>query len=105
ATAVHMSWKILRWFLNQNVNLDPPDLIVLELADYMRGSDDADYPMRRYPYDMRACLRKLFLSRFFYDSSNYFSIVKTPADYCVSTLRTTQAVIGRPPTAIEYNRD
>lgn len=105
ATAVHMSWKILRWFLNQNVELDPPDPVVLELADYMRGTDDADFPMRRFPYDFRACLRKLFLSQFFYDSSNYFSIVKTPADFCTSTLRITQVAVGRSPEAIEYVHD
>ena len=105
AAAVHMSWKILRWFLNQNVVLDPPDLVVLELADYLRGTDDAEYPMRRFPYDFRSCLRKLFLSQFFYDSTNYFSIVKTPADFCAATLRTTQAAVGRPPEAIEYNHD
>jgi uncharacterized protein (DUF1800 family) len=104
AAAVYLSWKLLRWFLNQNVSLDPPDQAVLELADYMRGSDDAPYPQRRYPYDLRACMRKLFLSRCFYDTGNFFSIVKTPADFCVMALRTSQSAAGIPPEDFDYNR-
>ena len=104
AAAVHMSWKLLRWFLNQNVSLDPPDQVVLELADYMRGTDDAEYPLRRYPYDMRACLRKLFSSQYFYDVDNFFSITKTPADFCASALRLSQAAVGLPPEDFDYNR-
>lgn len=105
ATAVHMSWKLLRWFLNQNVTLDPPDPIVLELADYMRGTDDAPYPLRRFPYDFRACLRKLFLSKHFHDKANYFAIVKTPADFSISALRSAQASVGRSPEDFDYTRD
>lgn len=104
ATAVYMSWKILRWFLNQNISLDPPDSAVLELADYMRGSDDAPYPERRFPYDLRACMRRLFLSRCFYDTENYFTIVKTPADFSVMALRTAQAAAGLPVDAFDYER-
>ncbi|MBL7644907.1 MAG: DUF1800 family protein [Candidatus Hydrogenedentes bacterium] len=103
AAAVYMSWKLLRWFLNQNVVLDPPDPIVLELADYMRGTDDGDYPLRRYPYDFRACMRKLFLSKTFQDVENYFSIVKTPVDFCISVLKYTQAAVGRGPDTFDYN--
>lgn len=87
ATAVYMSWKLCQWFVNQNISLDPPDPIVLELADYMRGSDDAEYPQRRYPYDLRACMRRLFLSNFFYERENYYTVVKTPADFVVTSLR------------------
>ncbi len=104
AAAVYMSWKLLRWFLNQNISLDPPDQAVLELADYMRGSDDAEYPLRRYPYDLRACLRKVFTSQCFYDVDNYFSITKSPADFCVSALRLSQAAIGIAPEDFDYNR-
>lgn len=103
ATAIHLSWKLLRWFLNQNLVLDPPDPIVLEFADYMRGSDDAEFPMRRFPYDLRACMRKLFLSKAFQDPANYFSIVKTPADFCVSALKYSQAAAGRTPETFDYN--
>lgn len=103
AAAVHMSWKLLRWFLNQNLELDPPDPVVLEFADYMRGTDDAAFPMRRFPYDLRACMRKLFLSKVFHDTSNYFSIVKTPVDFCVSALKYSQAAVGRGPDTFDYN--
>lgn len=104
AAAVYMSWKLLRWFLNQNVSLDPPDQAVLELADYMRGSDDAEYPMRRYPYDLRACMRRLFLSRCFYDTANFFTVTKTPADFCVTALRTAQAAAGLDRAEFDYDR-
>lgn len=103
AASVHMSWKLLRWFLNQNLVLDPPDPVILELADYMRGSDDADLPMRRYPYDLRACMRKLFLSKAFQDPAHYFSIVKPPADFCISALKYSQAAVGRGPETFDYN--
>ena len=104
ATAVYMSWKLLRWFLNQNVSLDPPDQAVLELADYMRGSDDGEYPLRRFPYDLRACMRKLFTSRCFYDVDNFFSITKSPADFCASALRLSQATVGMAVEDFDYNR-
>lgn len=104
AAAVYMSWKLLRWFLNQNISLDPPDQAVLELADYMRGSDDGAYPLRRYPYDLRACMRRLFLSRCFYDQENFFTITKTPADFCVMALRTAQAAVGLSAEEFDYDR-
>jgi hypothetical protein len=98
-----MSWKLLRWFLNQNVVLDPPDPVVLEFADYLRGTDDAEYPLRRFPYDMRAAMRKLFLSKVFHDEANYFSIVKTPVDFCISVLKYSQVAAGRGPETFDYN--
>jgi len=104
AAAVYMSWKILSWFLNQNISLDPPDPAVLELADYMRGSDDAAYPQRRFPYDLRACMRRLFLSKCFYDSDNFFTVVKTPAEFCVMALRTAQAATGLEAHDFDYDR-
>lgn len=88
ATAVYMSWKLLRWFCNHEVSLDPPAPEVLELADYLRGSDSAAYPARRFPYDIRAALRRLFLSRYFYDASNRWVMYKTPADFVTGALRT-----------------
>lgn len=103
AAAIYMSWKLLRWFLNQNVVLNPPDPIVLEFADYMRGSDDAELPLRRFPYDLRACMRKLFLSKCFQDAENYFSIVKTPVDFCVGALKYAQVSAGRGPETFDYN--
>ena len=88
ATAVYMAWKLLRWFVSHDVQLHPvPDAAVLELAHYLRGTDNAPYPQRRFPYDLRACLRKLFLSRYFYDEAHLFAMYKTPADFVVSALR------------------
>jgi len=88
ATAVYMSWKLLRWFVNHDIQLHPtPDPIVLELADYMRGTDNGSYPQRRYPYDIRASLRKLFLSKTFYAPENFQSMHKTPVEYIITALR------------------
>jgi uncharacterized protein (DUF1800 family) len=87
AAAVYLSWKLLTWFVSHDLPLDPPHPAVLELADYLRGTDNASYPLRRFPYDFRAALRKVFLSRFFYDASNRFAMYKTPVDFVVSALR------------------
>ena len=86
ATAVYMAWKLLRWFVSHDIVLLPvPDDAVLELADYLRG-DDASDAGRRFPYDIRAALRKVFLSKLFYDDANRFTMYKTPADFVVSAL-------------------
>lgn len=87
ATAVYMAWKLIRWFVNHEESLDPPSTAVLELAHYLRGTDNGLYPQRRYPYDIRAALRKLFLSRYFYQASNRFAMYKVPADYVIGVLR------------------
>jgi len=87
ATAIYLSWKLIHWFCNHTATLSPPDPAVLELAHYMRGTDNAAYPQRRYPYDMRAVLRKLFLSKYFHDASSRFGMYKTPADFVAGVLR------------------
>lgn len=87
ATAVYMSWKLLTWFVNHDLALHTPGDAVLELAHYMRGSDGLPYPNRRYPYDIRAVLRKIFLSRFFYADENYLAMYKNPAEYVTGILR------------------
>lgn len=88
ATAVYMSWKLLTWFVSHDIQLLPtPDPVVLELADYMRGTDNAAYPYRRFPYDIKACLRKIFASRYFFDASNRFVMHKTPVEYIVTALK------------------
>jgi hypothetical protein len=88
ATAIYLSWKLLTWFVSHDIQLSPvPDTAVLELADYMRGDDAGVYPQRRYPYDMRAVLRKLFISKYFYDTANFYTMIKNPADFVVCALR------------------
>jgi uncharacterized protein (DUF1800 family) len=82
-----MAWKLLRWFVSHDIALNPPDPAVLEFAHYLRGSDNAAYPQRRYPYDFRAALRKLFLSKYFYDNAHFYNMYKTPADYVTMSLR------------------
>ncbi len=87
APAVYMSWKLLTWFVNHDIPLDPPGEVVLELAHYMRGTDNAAYPNRRFPYDVRAVLRKIFLSKYFYASGNRLTQYKNPAEFVTNLLR------------------
>jgi hypothetical protein len=89
--AVHMSWKILTWFVDQDIQLSPPDPIVLELADYMIDDDAGTFPDRRYPYDFKATLGKLFRSVHFYDVANRLNMYKTPCDYVVGALKSLEA--------------
>ena len=91
ATAIYIAWKLLCWFVSSDIPLLPtPHPAVLELADYFRGADGGAYPARRYPFDVRATLRRIFLSKFLYDSSNFYSMVKTPADFVTMALRMLQ---------------
>lgn len=88
AAAVYISWKILKWFVSDTVQLTPvPDAPVLELAHYMRGTDNASYPARRFPFDLRACMRKVFLSKYFFAPENRYTMVKSPTDFYVTMLR------------------
>jgi uncharacterized protein (DUF1800 family) len=87
ATAIYMSWKLLTWFVRHDISLDPPAPAVLELAHYMRGTDNAPYPQRRYPYDFRAVLRKIFLSQYFYAEENRWKQYKNPAEFVIGLLR------------------
>jgi uncharacterized protein (DUF1800 family) len=89
--AVHMAWKFLTWFVNHDVQLNPPDPAVLELAAYLAGSDGSVYPNRRYPYDVKAALGKLFRSQYFYDSSNRYVMYKTPPDFIIGALKALEA--------------
>ncbi len=90
--AVYMSWKILTWFVDHEIQLSPPDPVVLELAEYMIDDDAGSYPDRRYPYDLKATFGKLFRSAYFYDSSNRFNMYKTPPDFVVGAMRSLDAV-------------
>ena len=90
-TAVHMAWKLLRWFVSHDIELDPPDPIVLELAEYMIGDDSGVYPNRRYPYDFTATLGVLFRSQFFYDAANRYNMYKTPPDFIIGALKSLEA--------------
>lgn len=88
ATSVYMAWKILTWFVNHDIALAPvPDAAVLELAHYMRGTDNAPYPNRRFPYDMRACLRKVLTSKYCFAPENRLVMHKTPVEFIISTLK------------------
>ena len=87
AAAIYLSWKLIQWFADDSVSLDPPSPVVLELADYLRGSDGAAYPQRRYAYDMKAAMGRLLRSAYFYDASRRNILYKNPADYVAGTFR------------------
>ena len=77
ATAVYICWKLVNWFVNQNVGLDHP--IVGELANYFYNG-----PFR---YNVRELLRKLLKSQYFYDSSNRLNFYKHPVDFVATAWR------------------
>ncbi len=81
ATAVYMSWKLMKWFVNESIAIDHP--AVGELADYFYNNTSGG----GYRYNMRETLRKLFKSQFFYDQANRYKIITHPADYIVTALR------------------
>jgi len=87
APAVYLSWKLLKFFVNEELSLDPPAEAVLELAHYMRGTDNQPYPQRRFVYDFRAVLRKIFTSKYFYAPENRFNQYKNPAEFVTHFLR------------------
>ena len=89
--AVYIAWKFATWFVNHSIALNPPDPIVLELAQYLSGNDGGVYPNRRYPYDVKATLGRLFRSQFFYDASNRYAMYKTPPDFIVGALKAVEA--------------
>ncbi len=89
--AVYMAWKFATWFVNHDIALNPPAPIVLELAQYLAGNDGGVYPNRRYAYDVKATLGRLFRSQFFYDASNRFAMYKTPPDFIVGALKSLEA--------------
>lgn len=89
--AVYMAWKLATWFVNHDIALNPPAPIVLELAQYLAGSDGTAYPNRRYAYDIKATLGRLFRSQYFYDASNRFAMYKTPPDFIVGALKALEA--------------
>lgn len=91
ATAVHIAWKMVTWFVDYDASLNPPDPLVLELADYLIGDDASAYPSRRYPYDVKAALGKLFRSQVFYDSANRLNMYKNPADFTIGALKALDA--------------
>lgn len=87
AAAIYLSWKLIQWFADDTVSLDPPSPVVLELADYLRGSDGAAYPQRRYAYDLKAAMGLLLRSEFFYDPARRNILYKNPVDYVAGTFR------------------
>lgn len=80
ATAVYMSWKLLNWFVNEEIPIHHP--AVEELAEIFYENQP-----NGYRYDIRELLRILFSSEFFFAPEYRYSMYKHPADYLVMALR------------------
>lgn len=73
ATARHLSRKFCHWFLYEN----PEPKVVDALAKTFTDSG----------YEVRALLRRLFLSETFYSEKAYRKIIKSPVDFVIGTFR------------------
>lgn len=80
AASIFLSWRILRWFLNEDTPMDDP--AVAELAALFQSVS-----VNGYRYDVIEALRSLFSSQVFYDPSYRNSMVKHPLDYVMTALR------------------
>lgn len=80
-TALYMAWKLVNWFVSQNVAITHP--VVAELGSFYFSNTSGG----GFAYNTREALRKLLKSQFFYDASNRFNMYKHPVDYMVTALR------------------
>lgn len=83
ATAVYMSWKFINWFVHDEIPIAHP--AVEELAEIFYENQP-----NGYRYDVRELLRIIFSSEFFFASEYRYTMVKHPADYVVTMLRTLE---------------
>ncbi len=80
ATAVYMTWKLLNWFVGEEIPIDHP--AVEELAEPFY-----EHQPNGYRYDVRELLRTVLTSDFFYSDEFRWKMYKHPADYIVMALR------------------
>lgn len=80
ATSVYMAWKLITWFVREDIAIDHPAVEELAEIFYMQSPNG-------YNYDMREALRTLFESKLFYDAEHRFRMYKHPVDYMVTALR------------------
>lgn len=83
ATAVYMSWKFLTWFVHEEIPITHP--AVEELAEIFYENQP-----NGYRYDIRELLRTVFTSEFFYAPEYRYTMVKHPADYVITAMRTLE---------------
>lgn len=81
ATALHMAWKYIKWFVHDTIPIDHP--VVAELGTFFYEHDARN----GYNYDVRETLRKLFKSQFFFDPLYRYNMYKNPAEYEVMVAR------------------
>jgi uncharacterized protein (DUF1800 family) len=74
ATAVYIGWKLLRWFVNDALEMDHP--AVGEVAEFFHENN-----VSGDTFHVRETLRKIFKSQFFYDQSNRYCMFKHPVDF------------------------
>ncbi len=80
ATAVYIAWKLITWFVKEDIPIDHP--AVEEFAEIFYTQKP-----NGYIYDMREALRTLLESKLFYDPQYRFRMYKHPVDFMVTSLR------------------
>lgn len=80
ATALHMAWKFITWYVREDIAIDHP--AVEELADvFLTPTTNGQR------YHVRETLRVLLRSQMFYDAEYRWNMYKNPVEFVVTALR------------------
>jgi uncharacterized protein (DUF1800 family) len=77
ATALYISRKIYRWFIDYVIDANIEKNVIGPMADLMMQNN----------YDVKPVLAALFKSAHFYDVDHVGSMIKNPIDFTIGTLR------------------
>jgi len=87
-TARFLTRKLYRWFVNHDITPEVERAIIEPLAQTLRTGN----------FEVRPVLRTLLMSRHFFDPDMRGSIIKTPLDYVLGTLRQLDMTAPDPQT-------
>ncbi|QJD80141.1 DUF1800 domain-containing protein [Spirosoma rhododendri] len=71
--------KLYRWYVNPNVTADIENTVIIPLAQFFASTTNN--------YAIRPVLEKLLTSQVFFDDTNIGSMIKSPADLAVGSMR------------------
>jgi uncharacterized protein (DUF1800 family) len=75
--------KLYRFFVNPNVTQNIEDNVIVPMANIFKSVD----PSTGKTFEIKPVLMKLLTSEHFYDEANIGSIVKSPAEFVIGTLK------------------
>ena len=75
--------KLYRFFVNPNVTQDIETNVIIPLANIFKSID----PVTNKAFEIKPIIIKLLSSEHFYDVANIGSIIKSPAEFTIGTLR------------------